>query len=210
MKDHEAYINEMVPVINEKNILLHQFWLPAAKKAKYIGKYHFAKDSHEIRAQRKFHMQRLNAIHTYSFAIPNEPSLDLIAKFGPIIEIGAGTGYWAYLLVNRGIDVIAIDNDSEKGNPNKYFPEMIIEDGANYMKNHAGCCDRTLFICWPRCIEDFIDSYLGTTIIWIGEMDGCTDDMEDKSEWQETHSMVIPTWFGIRDILKVFKRSSKD
>lgn len=209
MEAHEAYINEMVPVINEKNILLHQFWLLAAKKAKYIGKYTLAKDSHEIKAQHKFHMKRLKAIHNYSFAIPNEPSLDLIAKFGPIIEIGAGTGYWAYLLANRGVDIIAIDNNNEKGNVAKYFSSMIIDDGEKYLKNHNGCYDRSLFICWPRYIKDFIDSYLGTTVIWIGEVEGCTDDMEDNLEWQETHSMIIPTWLGIHDILKVFKRSSQ-
>ena len=45
----------------------------------------------------------------FSWAIPNEEALDAIAAVGPIVEIGAGTGYWAWLLQKRGVDVVAYD-----------------------------------------------------------------------------------------------------
>lgn len=37
-------------------------------------------------------------IDRYSCVIANENALETIAKYSPIIEIGAGSGYWAYLL----------------------------------------------------------------------------------------------------------------
>lgn len=42
-----------------------------------------------------------------------------------------------------------------------------------------------------------------------GEIEGYINHMEDNPEWQEIHFMIIQTWFGIHDILKVFKRESQ-
>ena len=43
------------------------------------------------------------------FGVPNEAALALVAKYGPLVEVGAGTGYWAALLRARGVDVDAYD-----------------------------------------------------------------------------------------------------
>jgi hypothetical protein len=43
------------------------------------------------------------------WAKPTERALRLIAKRSPVVEIGAGDGYWAYLLRRIGCDVDAID-----------------------------------------------------------------------------------------------------
>ena len=45
----------------------------------------------------------------YSFSIPSEEALEVIGEFGPICEVGAGAGYWASLLEERGTDIIAYD-----------------------------------------------------------------------------------------------------
>ena len=44
-----------------------------------------------------------------SFGIPSAAALEAIARHGPIIEVGAGTGYWAGLLQAMGVDIIAFD-----------------------------------------------------------------------------------------------------
>lgn len=41
---------------------------------------------------------RYQAIEKYSYAIPNHDALSIIKKYGPIVEIGSGSGYWAHLL----------------------------------------------------------------------------------------------------------------
>ena len=48
--------------------------------------------------------------HVASFAIPNEAALATIAENAPLIECGAGTGYWSALLQQRGVDVLAFDS----------------------------------------------------------------------------------------------------
>jgi hypothetical protein len=45
----------------------------------------------------------------YAFAVPNQACLEELAKHTPIVEMGAGTGYWASQLKNMGVDVIAYD-----------------------------------------------------------------------------------------------------
>ncbi|KAG2767913.1 hypothetical protein PC129_g1200 [Phytophthora cactorum] len=45
----------------------------------------------------------------YSWAIPDERALQIIKHYGPIVEMGAGSGYWARLLQLRGVDVVAYD-----------------------------------------------------------------------------------------------------
>lgn len=47
--------------------------------------------------------------HLYAFAAPNEAALAALGKLAPLIEVGAGVGYWAHLLQARGIDVLATD-----------------------------------------------------------------------------------------------------
>src|SRR5579883_3024053 len=55
-------------------------------------------------------------VKKYSWAVPTEEALKTIAKCAPIVEIGAGSGYWASLLRARGVAVTAYDaNPMEKG-----------------------------------------------------------------------------------------------
>src|SRR5579883_1374914 len=70
-----------------------------------------------VRADREKDIQTVGAvlslrrfyIQKYAHAIPTNTALTAIADFAPIIEIGAGTGYWAFLLRRRGVDIICYD-----------------------------------------------------------------------------------------------------
>ena len=44
-----------------------------------------------------------------AFAVPSGAALDLIARHAPIVEMGAGTGFWVSLLRSRGLDATAFD-----------------------------------------------------------------------------------------------------
>ena len=46
---------------------------------------------------------------TISHAIPSAAALKALAKLGPIVEMGSGSGYWAAMLRERGVDVLAYD-----------------------------------------------------------------------------------------------------
>ena len=45
----------------------------------------------------------------YSYVLPESHLLEVISRYSPLVEVGAGTGYWAYLLRSMGVDVIAYD-----------------------------------------------------------------------------------------------------
>ena len=45
----------------------------------------------------------------YAWACPDSRALRALASCGPLVEVGAGHGYWASLLRARGADVLAFD-----------------------------------------------------------------------------------------------------
>ncbi len=54
-------------------------------------------------------MDRDVFISRYGFSVPTDEALQLIASVSPqwVVEVGAGTGYWARLLNDVGVDVVA-------------------------------------------------------------------------------------------------------
>lgn len=57
-------------------------------------------------------------IDLMTFAVPSPNVLDAIVSLGkPIVEMGAGTGYWAWCLRQLGVDVVAYDKFPPQTNP---------------------------------------------------------------------------------------------
>lgn len=167
----------------------------------------------------------------FSFAVPTDEALDLIASFGPVVEIGAGTGYWARLLADRGCDVVAYDllgSAFDKWFPGGQFGN--VEKGStDKAEEHA---DRTLLLVWPpmssmaadalRCYESaggkrliYVgEGYGGCTadddfFAMVGDHDYCSDEpcQHGPPTWRETQTLAIPQWDGIHDYLGVYERS---
>jgi hypothetical protein len=115
-------------------------------------------------------------IHRYAFAVPCEEGLACIARYAPIVEMGAGNGYWARCLRDRGVDVVAYDEMGDQWRT--YFHPAVLEEaesrlpsgsrlkvvkpaedgteprlwtevlrgGPERLTEHP---DRTLVLCWP-------------------------------------------------------------
>lgn len=41
--------------------------------------------------------------------MPTDTAIETIAEYGPVLEVGAGSGYWSYVLAEAGVEVIATD-----------------------------------------------------------------------------------------------------
>ncbi len=118
---------------------------------------------------------RLALAQRYSYVVPDTRSLDMLSNLGPIVEIGAGTGYWASRLIASGVDVVAFDQAPPDGDqPNRYheltptFAEVRRGD-QTVLRDYP---DRTLFICWPplfSSLGDCLTSYAGDTVACIGD-----------------------------------------
>src|SRR5947207_7583559 len=133
---------------------------------------------------------------TYAWAIASPVSVAFVARHVDpcAIEIGAGTGYWAWQLSQHGIDILAYDIAPPDKIPNDYFtPRMerpsttlvktwhpVQQGGPEVLTEHP---DRTLFLCWPPYASDFahqcLNAYQGQRFVFIGEpYGGCTGDKD--------------------------------
>lgn len=152
----------------------------------------------------------------YSYAIPTRAALEIVAAHAPILEIGAGTGYWAWLLRRMGVDVIAHDEEPPDGTyRNRWFEGAlawteVLEGGPEKITEHPR---RNLFLCWPppghpmamRCLELFVGDFVLFAGDWRG---GCAsaaffDELERKFE--EVAVSRLPSWF-VDDALRVWRR----
>jgi hypothetical protein len=154
----------------------------------------------------------------FSWAIPTEAALWLAGDHGPLLEVGAGTGYWAALLRDRGIDVQATDAEPA-GNTyhrdGRSWTEVTRSVAVDAVKAWP---DRTLLICWPPPDDDTagyaaVRAYTGDTVLYVGGgADGPTGTARLHREldlnWTVTDELALPSWPGIPDRLTVWRRSS--
>lgn len=172
----------------------------------------------EIQRDLEGYRRRPDLVAKFAWALPCDEALRTLKRYSPIVEIGAGTGYWAYLLRKRRVVIRAYDRYPPHRDPNPFHPDQRVwttvarggpEKAAQYP-------DRTLFLCWPpyksKMALNALTQYRGQTVIYVGEGDGgCTGcDMFHAKldrEWSCVETVTLPQWPGIRDRLTVWKRS---
>jgi hypothetical protein len=149
----------------------------------------------------------------YAYAIPCDDAISAIAKHGNVVEIGAGTGYWAMLLEEAGVDVVCYDNRCSHFLDHQYGKYHEVLDGGPMSAGRHS--DRTLFLCWPPyddpMASDCLLYYKGDTIAFVGEDEGgCTGDERFfellNSHYEEVDQKRIPQWDAIHDYLSIWKR----
>lgn len=162
--------------------------------------------------------ERMRLTVHYAWAIPDQPALDELAKYAPIVEIGAGKGYWGSLLRQMGVDVTLYDHDLTREhahymNKEPHFTEVLL--GTPDVLRAPSLSEHTLFLCWPPYDEPMahqaLTNYLGDTCIYVGEgAGGCTGDeafhKQLEHEWDEVNHLWIPQWSCIHDSMRVYKR----
>ncbi len=83
-------------------------------------------------------------VHKYSWAIPDNQALKIIKNFAPIIELGAGNGYWSSLLRQMSVDIIAYDREVDSSTCHT----EVLKGSPKVLKD-AKHKDRTLMLCYP-------------------------------------------------------------
>jgi hypothetical protein len=163
------------------------------------------------------HDRRAWCVRRYSFAVPTDAALATLSRYAPLVELGAGTGYWTWLLRRRGVDCVAFDAAPPDvlPNPNAFRPltwTPVAQGGVEALDAHT---DRTLFLCWPSYRDPFaahaLAAYTGSTFIYIGEARGGHTADEDfftalDHDWRATEHVALPNWPGTRDALTVYRR----
>ena len=156
----------------------------------------------------------------FSWAIPDEGALAVLARHAPLLECGAGTGYWAALLRARGVDVLA--SDLATPGSNKYhgkrrpWTEVQSARAADAVRA-SSASGRTLFLCWPPFDDEgasyaALRAYRGDVLVYAGgEAGGPTGTVRFHRElelnWHPVEQLALPNWPGIRDRVVVYRRN---
>ncbi|WP_326557600.1 class I SAM-dependent methyltransferase [Micromonospora sp. NBC_01796] len=157
-----------------------------------------------------------------AWAMPSEAALALVADHSPVLDGGAGTGYWAALLHHRGADVRAVDASPPAGGGNRYHPANARRwapvERLDTVAAVRGDPHRTLLLCWPPPDDDTggylaVRAYRGDTLLYVGgDRDGPTGTTRLHRElalnWTPTEDLGLPSWPGVPDRLTVWRRNA--
>jgi putative endonuclease len=134
--------------------------------------------------------KRSEFVCRYAFSIPTIDIVEQIAGYSPLVEIGAGGGYWAMCISDAGADIIAYDNRPPGVEPpwelhdgNRWFDDtwFHVHEGDESMAGRYP--DRTLLMCWPPLYDPMALKALrqyreagGKTLIFIGSQRSSADE----------------------------------
>jgi hypothetical protein len=146
----------------------------------------------------------------FAWAVPTEEAVQTIAKYATrVVEIGAGSGYWAWMLRQAGVEVAAFDAD-----PPVFTWHTIARDDERAI---ASCPDHMLLLCWPPWQSDMACNALtyhgGEYVAYVGEwMAGCANPRffaQLVAAFNPVEQVNIPQWYNRDDSLMIFKRRSQ-
>lgn len=166
------------------------------------------------------------------FGVPGEEALALAASVAPLVEVGAGTGYWAGLLRSRGADVDAYDAapPTDAMNNEFFFQQYArvkpIRDGCDLFFEGSPHAKKALFLVWPvsfdnddpvnvqewdaRCLAAYHRAG-GETVVFVGERrTNGTASLAFLRKLDELYDIVdtapVPNWFFTSDDCSVWAR----
>jgi hypothetical protein len=150
----------------------------------------------------------------FSWALADEGALAVLGGYGPLVECGAGTGYWAALLRARGVDVVASDIAPGR----RPWTQVA---AAHAVAAVRASRDRTLLMCWPPYDDDgasydAVRAYRGDVLLYVGGggpvPGGPTGTVRFHAElelnWTPVEQVAVPNWPGLRDRLVVYRRNA--
>jgi len=167
----------------------------------------------------EFEERRRELASLFSWGVPNERALGLLATHAPLVECGGGMGYWSALLRARGVDVVAYDAAPPGESSNAYHrfprtPWTAVEaaDSVAAARRHG---NRTLVLCWPPFDDDaasyaVLRAYRGDKLVYIGE--AATGSVRFHRElalnWSLEDEVRLPNWPRLRDTLMLYRRNA--
>jgi hypothetical protein len=174
----------------------------------------------------------------YAYAIPSPETVDwMVRTVGerPVVEIGAGRGYWAAQLARSGVTVHAYDSEPPGGRvPNTWFPLSSRSDAlfhpvgslrdlatADRGSRHRPA-EHALLLCWPPAWDHpmslrALTAYErrgGNRLIYVGETDpnrSATPEFFEALNARWTLADLDPShvvWQGLHDVAQSWTRAS--
>ena len=143
----------------------------------------------------------------FAWSVPTDDAISTIGRFTRrVMEIGAGSGYWAWLLQQSGIPVRAFD-----ASPPAFVWHAVERGDESEVSKHRS---HSLLLSWPPwgspMAAKSLANYKGKMIFFIGEWGrGCADP-EFFSALNDGYDIAatvdLPQWYMRDDRLFVFAR----
>ena len=134
-------------------------------------------------------------INAFSWVVPSDAAIELLAKFPRVVEMGAGKAYWAKLYSKKVKQVRCYDK----------FPQCdafykVEVSGVEVLKDYDSSW--TLFICSPQYRSDMVLESLryfkGNHLIYTGDVNFSlalpSIEAELLTHWQIVQRMDLPNW----------------
>jgi len=154
--------------------------------------------------------RRSLALH-YAWAVPNDEAIDMLVEYSPLVEIGAGHGYWAALARSRGANVVALDYQNFEFAPSLLWGKVEVgkpEDLGSHSR-------RTLFMCWPPEVTSMarscLDYWEGDDLIYVGDQNGVVTGgsrfiSKLHKDFDFVKEVAIPCVPAVGDTMTVWRR----
>jgi hypothetical protein len=150
-------------------LLAHPRYAPPAENpyARLVGGLAAGEDP-ALRAQLLVAMRPL-LVTTFAYAVPSEAALGRIAALGTLVEVGAGGGYWARCLAERGATIHAFDRlrperqRRKGGSLVEHFPVRV---GGPEEALAAAPDARALLLCWPPGLTNRTEADAGAAPLY--------------------------------------------
>ncbi len=147
----------------------------------------------------------------YAYSVLSPEILQLIAEHAPIVELGAGNGYNAWLLQQMGAETIAMDAFPVEEGKNWFFSTSIVglptTSGSSFTTIVKGDSQsvvdypqHALLMIWPPrnpMALDALGAYKGNKIIVIGDKTCCATPafyQKMASQWKLHSTTTTGSW----------------
>src|SRR5262249_4233577 len=105
----------------------------------------------------------------FAWAVPTGGAIAVIGKHSSgIVEVGGGSGYWAGLIRQAGVDVVAFDLA-----PPPFTWGEVNRGDERAARNHP---EKALLLCWPPWATGMasraLTAYGGEYVVYVGEWMG--------------------------------------
>lgn len=168
---------------------------------------------------------RIWACHIYAYAVPNEEAVAVLKAHAPLVEIGAGTGYWASILRGRGAEICAYDVNPPpvksaapgREHTNEYHGKChawtsVVQGGPEAVSRHGKGV--SLFLCYPPPDSAMalraLRAFQGQVLCHVGEWRGDTGTRAFHAELASTFELEqqvpLPNWGDSSAELTVWRR----
>ncbi len=166
---------------------------------------------------------RIRYARRYGYGVPCREVLDLIARYGPLLELGAGNGFWSFWLRRKGCDVIATDpKEGGMHNRNNWLSDLVEVGAVEALGMYPG---RNVLMVWPHYHSTWPSDVVqrmkpGQVLCYVGERPfGCCAPLTFFSSLKRNgfgmlHRRRTPSWDKVTDYLTVYRKgeasSSRD